>query len=30
MRYGHTINTNIPEDPDEAEFPDEPWPDDVV
>jgi hypothetical protein len=30
MRYGHTVNSAIPEDPNEAEFPDEPWPDDVM
>jgi hypothetical protein len=30
MRYGHAVNTDVPEDPDEAEFPDEPWPDDVI
>jgi hypothetical protein len=30
MRYGHTVNTNIPEDPAEADFPPEPWPDQVV
>jgi hypothetical protein len=30
MRYGHSVNTDIPEDPNEAEFPDEPWPEDVV
>jgi hypothetical protein len=30
MRYGHTINTDIPEDPNEAEFPPLPWHDDVI
>jgi hypothetical protein len=30
MRYGHTINSGIPDDPNEAEFPDEPWPRDVM
>jgi hypothetical protein len=25
MRYGHSVNTIIPEDPDEAEFPPLPW-----
>jgi hypothetical protein len=30
MRYGHSVNTSIPADPNEAEFPDEPWPNDVI
>jgi hypothetical protein len=30
MRYGHSVNSSIPADPNEAEFPDEPWPDDVI
>jgi hypothetical protein len=30
MRYGHSVNSDIPEDPEEADFPDEPWPEDVV
>jgi hypothetical protein len=30
MRYGHTVNTEIPEDVNEAEFPQEPWPERVV
>jgi hypothetical protein len=30
MRYGQAVNTAIPEDANEAEFPDEPWPDQVV
>jgi hypothetical protein len=30
MRYGHSVNSDIPEDPAEAEFPNEPWPKDVV
>jgi hypothetical protein len=30
MRYGHTVNTSLPEDPAEAEFPPEPWSDRVV
>jgi hypothetical protein len=25
MRFGHSVNTAIPEDPNEAEFPPEPW-----
>jgi hypothetical protein len=29
MNYGHSVNTSIPADPNEAEFPDEPWPQDV-
>jgi hypothetical protein len=30
MRYGHTVNSSIPEDQNEAEFPPHPWPDRVV
>jgi hypothetical protein len=30
MRFGHTANTDIPEDPDEAEFPPLPWEERVV
>jgi hypothetical protein len=30
MRYGHSVNSNIPADPKEAEFPPEPWPNDVT
>jgi hypothetical protein len=30
MRYGNTVNRTIPPDPEEAEFPDEPWPTDVI
>jgi hypothetical protein len=30
MRYGHSVNTDIPEDPNEAEFPPTPWPDEVT
>jgi hypothetical protein len=30
MRYVHAINTDIPENPEDAEFPDEPWPEDVI
>jgi hypothetical protein len=30
MRYGHSVNSSIPADPNEAEFPDEPWPDAVI
>jgi hypothetical protein len=30
MLYGHVVNTVIPEDPDEAEFPPTPWADDVM
>jgi hypothetical protein len=30
MRFGNSVNGAIPHDPDEAEFPDEPWPTDVV
>jgi hypothetical protein len=30
MRYGHTVNSSIPENPDEAEFLDEPWPQEVT
>jgi hypothetical protein len=30
MRYGNTVNSSIPTDPDEAEFPEEPWPTDVL
>jgi hypothetical protein len=30
MRYGHSVNSAIPENPDEAEFPPTPWPDEVT
>jgi hypothetical protein len=30
MRFGHTVNTNIPEDPDQAEFPPTPWGNNVM
>jgi hypothetical protein len=30
MRYGHSVNSDIPEDPNEAEFPPTPWPERVV
>jgi hypothetical protein len=30
MRYGHSVNTDIPEDANEAEFRPEPWPERVV
>jgi hypothetical protein len=30
MRYGNTVNSAIPQDPDMADFPDEPWPTDVL
>jgi hypothetical protein len=30
MRYGHAVNSSIPENPEEAEFPDEPWPQEVT
>jgi hypothetical protein len=30
MRYGHSLNSNIPEDPNEAEFPLTPWRDEVT
>jgi hypothetical protein len=30
MRFGHAVNTVIPEDPNEAEFPPLPWGDRVV
>jgi hypothetical protein len=30
MRYGHSVNSSIPADPNEAGFPDEPWPNDVT
>jgi hypothetical protein len=30
MRYGRSVNTAIPEDPNEAEFPPTPWPDEVI
>jgi hypothetical protein len=30
MAYGHTVNTDIPEDVNEAEFPPEPWPERVI
>jgi hypothetical protein len=30
MMYGHAVNTSIPEDPEEAVFPDEPWPNEVI
>jgi hypothetical protein len=30
MRYGHTVNANIPEDPNEAEFPPLPWGNEVT
>jgi hypothetical protein len=30
MRYGHSVNSTIPEDPNEAEFPPLPWGDDVT
>jgi hypothetical protein len=30
MRYGHSVNTDIPEDPNEAEFPPTPWPEEVI
>jgi hypothetical protein len=30
MRYGHTVNSDIPEDVAQAESPDEPWPERVV
>jgi hypothetical protein len=30
MRFGHSVNTSIPEDPNEAEFPPEPWPNHVI
>jgi hypothetical protein len=30
MRYGHSVNSSIPDNPDEAEFPDEPWPQEVT
>jgi hypothetical protein len=30
MRYGHSVNTDIPDDPNEAEFPPTPWPDEVT
>jgi hypothetical protein len=30
MRYGHSVNSSIPADPNEPEFPDEPWPHDVT
>jgi hypothetical protein len=30
MRYGHAVNSAIPEDTNEAEFPSEPWANQVV
>jgi hypothetical protein len=30
MRYGHSVNTTIPEDPNEAEFPPTPWGNEVT
>jgi hypothetical protein len=30
MRYGHSVNSSIPEDPNEAEFPPTPWRDEVT
>jgi hypothetical protein len=30
MHYGHSVNSSIPEDPGEAEFPPTPWPERVV
>jgi hypothetical protein len=30
MRYGHSVNTEIPEDPNEAEFPPIPWANEVT
>jgi hypothetical protein len=30
MRYGHLVNADIPEDPNEAEFPPSPWKDEVT
>jgi hypothetical protein len=30
MRYGHSVNSSIPEDPNEAEFPRLPWADRVI
>jgi hypothetical protein len=30
MRFGHSVNTAIPEDPDQAEFPPTPWGDNVM
>jgi hypothetical protein len=30
VRYGHAVNSSIPEDPNEAEFPPTPWADRVV
>jgi hypothetical protein len=30
IRYGHAVNSDIPEDPNEAQFPDAPWPNRVV
>jgi hypothetical protein len=30
MRYGHSVNSSIPADPNEAEFPPQPWPNDVT
>jgi hypothetical protein len=30
MSYGHSVNSDIPEDPNEAEFPPTPWPEEVT
>jgi hypothetical protein len=30
MKYGHVVNSSIPADPNEAEFPPTPWPDEVM